>query len=72
MHSDTDLLKSIIQSISYSEVVDCKNEKYYWLAVFNLVGRKIIDLDVYVGLRYLSIEHHVDVQYLQKLVSKCG
>jgi hypothetical protein len=45
---DGDLMKAVVDSISYAEVVANKCEKKYWVAIFKLYSRRlIVDLRVY-------------------------
>jgi hypothetical protein len=54
-------MKFVIQSISYEEVKANKCEKSYWIAIFKLYSRRIIvDLRIFVGLRYLTIEDNIE------------
>ena len=65
-------MKKVIDSISYEQVQMNRCEKRYWLAIFKLYSRRIIPgLKIFVGLKYLAIEDHIDRAYLERIVHKC-
>lgn len=63
-----DLMKDLAQSIPYQLVVEHRCQQMYWMAMLELAARRIVRLDLFVGIKCLTLEGYMEEEDMEVLV----